>query len=92
MTARDRNTQELARAVALAIRELCGGVPHVVINRLHRVKLDANREVVEAAQGNPFAERAWKEHHAFIDAAKHAENWAFSPRLFSSGQWAVLNR
>lgn len=36
---------------------------------LHRRKLDANREIVEAAAGNPIAERAWREYHGFIEAS-----------------------
>ena len=36
---------------------------------LRRTKLDANRELVEAAQGNPDATRAWTEYHAFVERA-----------------------
>ena len=35
-------------------------VPFLVINHLHRKKLDANREVNEAAQGNQIAINAWQ--------------------------------
>jgi hypothetical protein len=68
----DRNTQELIRQIAAEAFQRTGRHPHIVICRLHRTKLDANREVVEAAQGNPFAERAWKEYHGFIEEAKQA--------------------
>jgi hypothetical protein len=71
-SARDTNTEELVRTLRQAFTARTGGTPHVIINRLHRSKLDANREIVEAAQGNPFAERAWFEWHAFIEAAKVA--------------------
>lgn len=71
-TGRDTNTEELVRALRQAFIARTGGAPHVVINRLHRARLDANREIVEAAQGNEFAERAWFEWHAFIEAASHA--------------------
>ena len=67
--AQDRNTQELARTLAATLEQHTGGRPHVVISRLHRVKLDPNREIVEAAQDNVFAEYAWGEFHAFIDSA-----------------------
>jgi hypothetical protein len=40
-----------------------------VICQLRRTKLDANREVVEAAQGNPEAVQAWTEYHAFVETA-----------------------
>jgi hypothetical protein len=49
-----------------------GTYPHVVINHLHRKKLDANRDVVEAACGDPEAETAWNEFHDFLNVAKDA--------------------
>ncbi len=70
VTTQDRLTQELARAVAAALVDRGGGRPHLIINRLHRNRLDANREIEEAAQGSVYAEWAWAEHHGFIDAAK----------------------
>lgn len=71
----DMNTQELARAVAAEIQHLTGKIPHLIVCRLHRVKLDPNREIMEAAQGNPIAEAAWREHHAFItEACQNAVN------------------
>ena len=71
-TARDTNTEELVRTLRQAFLDRTGGYPHLVINRLHRIKLDANREIVEAAQGDANAERAWFEFHAFIETAKLA--------------------
>jgi hypothetical protein len=49
--------------------EATGHRPHVIINHLHRAKLDANRDRFEGAQGNPAAELAWLEFHAFAEAA-----------------------
>lgn len=68
----DRNTLELAVAMADALTELTGLAPHVVLSHLHRIKLDPNREIEEAAQGNPYAELAWQEFHEFIEAARTA--------------------
>jgi N-formylglutamate amidohydrolase len=65
----DTNTQELARAIAEEVRAKTGRHMHLIISRLHRKKLDPNRELVEAAQGSPIAMQAWKEYHAFIDQA-----------------------
>jgi hypothetical protein len=65
----DRNTQEMARAVRAALFDHTGRYPHVIISRLHRRKLDPNREIGEAAQDNPFAEHAWREFHRFVEAA-----------------------
>lgn len=65
----DANTQELARTIAAVIHARTGRHIHLVICRLHRSKLDANREIVEAAQGDPLAMQAWEEHHGFIEQA-----------------------
>jgi hypothetical protein len=69
---RDTNTEELARAISDALAARTGGRPHLIINRLHRVKLDANREIVEAAQGSRPAQRAWYEFQMFTEAAKRS--------------------
>lgn len=69
---RDTNTEELARAIHAAFLSASGRAPHLIINRLHRRKLDANREIVEAAAGNADAEHAWREFHSFIEAAREA--------------------
>jgi hypothetical protein len=66
----DTNTQELARAVADELHGRTGGWPHLVICRLHRRKLDCNREVAEAAAGNPLAEQAWQEFQGYLDSAE----------------------
>jgi len=68
--AQDRQTQELARAIADSVYVRTGGYAHIIICRVHRSKLDANREIVEAAQGNPHAQQAWYEYHNFIEDAK----------------------
>ncbi len=70
VTAADRNTVELARAVREALLELTGEAPHLVLSHLHRSKLDPNREEEEAAQGNPFALQAWREFHRFVRVAR----------------------
>jgi hypothetical protein len=71
-TVTDSNTDPFARAIAAAILAGSGRRPHLVIARLRRTKLDANREVIEAAAGNPAAIRAWNEYHGFLEAAKAA--------------------
>jgi hypothetical protein len=65
----DVNTQELARAIAAELSALAGHHAHLVASHLHRRKLDPNREIKEAAQGNATAERAWREFHASIEGA-----------------------
>ena len=47
-----------------------GEYPYVIINNLHRSKLDANRDKPEATFGEEVPEVAWNEYHNFIDRAK----------------------
>ncbi|HXT69347.1 MAG TPA: hypothetical protein VN700_06315 [Vicinamibacterales bacterium] len=68
-TATDANTIDLGRAIADAFQSRTGRRPHLVICHLRRTKLDANREIVEAAQGNADAVQAWTEYHGFIEQA-----------------------
>ena len=70
-TVMDGNTLELAYQIDTAIRQVFGCFPNIIVNRLHRKKLDANREIVEAAGGSAEAEVAWEEWHKFIQAAKN---------------------
>jgi hypothetical protein len=68
-TATDLNTIDLARAIADALRARTGRAPHLVICHLRRTKLDANRDVGEAAEGQPSMIAAWGEYHDFIEQA-----------------------
>jgi len=78
----DTNTQELAREIADAIFKESGCYPHVILNRLHRSKLDANRAIREAADGDPTAEVAWQQYTDFINIAKDSINANFDKGLF----------
>jgi len=69
-TVMDLYTLEMARAVFDAVHDYTGRYPHVIISHLRRTKLDPNRDITEAAQGNQYAEQAWHEYHGFIDSAK----------------------
>lgn len=79
---KDTYTQELARRVADAFETNTGCRPHLIINRLHRKKLDANRDIAEAADGDPQAEQAWQDYHAFIDAARYQVWHQFGKGLY----------
>ena len=70
-TVMDGNTMELAYQIDTALRQAFGCFPNIIVNRLHRKKLDANREIVEAANGSADAEVSWQEWHKFIQAAKN---------------------
>ncbi len=70
VTVTDANTADLARRIADAIHERTGRHAHLVLCLLARTKLDANRELAVAAQGNATAGAAWHEYHGFITAAR----------------------
>lgn len=71
-TVRDASTDVLAYALADELEVLTGARPHLVLVHLRRTKLDANRDLDEAAQGNEEAARAWQEFHHWIRVAKTA--------------------
>ena len=66
----DDYTKELGEVVRQSICGNLGQCPHLVVSKLKRIKLDPNRNITEAAQGDPHAEQAWREYHGFIDWAK----------------------
>lgn len=66
----DSNVDLLARDIDKAVFSLLGHHPHVIICNLKRAKLDCNREVNEAAEGNPLAEKSWHEFQNFIRLAE----------------------
>jgi len=66
----DFNTDSLVYAVRTAFYNRTGKYPHVIINHLHRRKLDANRSVTAGACGDAEAITAWNEFQDFIGVAK----------------------
>ncbi len=66
---RDTNTRELALELAAEIEKRCGKRPFVVTNRLHRIKMDPNREIGEATQGGIFASSVYREYHQSLRRA-----------------------
>lgn len=72
-TVTDSNTRELVRAMGGAVFAREGRYPHIIICHLRRTKLDANRDIAEAFEGeNAAALQAWKEFQSFIDTAKQS--------------------
>lgn len=69
VTGMDTNTVPLAGMIIEELEARYGGKPHAIISHLHRTKLDPNRDLEEAAQGDPTAVAAW---HRFHDSAKKA--------------------
>ena len=70
VTVTDSNTIELGIAIRNYFYSNHNIRPYVIINNLKRTKLDANRDKVEAAQNNIYAERAFDEFHFYIEKAR----------------------
>lgn len=71
ITINDAYTKSITAGLYEELYERTGCYPHVIINLLHRRKFDANRDIGDAADGNPLVEEAWYAYHDFIDAAKN---------------------
>ena len=71
-TVTDQWTIEVSHVVADTIESLFGEGqrPHMIISNLKRTKLDPNREVEEAAQGDPFATAVYHVYHEYIELAR----------------------
>ncbi len=79
---RDSYTQEIGRGVIDAFYQETGCYPHMIINLLHRKKFDANRDIGDAADGNPLIEKAWYNYHEFIDSSKTSIIQGYGRGLF----------
>lgn len=78
----DSFTQNLIRETTQALYDSTGCHPHIVINHLHRSKLDANRDITEGADENPIAEEAWEAFHGYISTAREIVTATHSRGLF----------
>ncbi len=63
VTGTDANTAPLSEMIIEELETRYGGKPHAIFARLHRSRLDPNRDIKEAAQGEPTAEAAWHRFH-----------------------------
>ncbi len=66
----DIYTIEIVYEIIQKINDLTGKYPYVIINHLHRTRLDANRNIKEAANGNLKAEKVWYAYHNRISSVK----------------------
>lgn len=66
----DLNTYEAASALYYAINRSTGRFPHFVSCKIARIKLDCNRALEEASEGDAKAIQAWHDFHGFIMAAR----------------------
>ncbi|WP_430908330.1 T9SS type A sorting domain-containing protein [Maribacter sp. 2-571] len=75
-----------SRTITLAIYDefvkRTGMYPHMITNKLHRSKFDANREKRDAADGNKRVEQAWFGYHDFTNEAKDEMVLRFGKGLF----------
>ena len=69
VTGADLNSLGIARAVFASYVTSTGRTPHMIISHLHRSRLDPNRPVDQAAQGQEEAIAAYE---AFHESIKHA--------------------
>lgn len=67
---KDAWTKGIALELAKNLKRLTGHQPHVIINELHRSKMDANRELGEATFYQPLSVKAYNEYHRFAAKAK----------------------
>jgi hypothetical protein len=66
----DGHTQILAKGIAQEFFNQTRKFPHVVICHLIRLKVDCNRPIEVAAQGNEDAQQVWRDYHHFIGDAR----------------------
>ncbi|MEI6275709.1 MAG: hypothetical protein WCP08_06955 [Prolixibacteraceae bacterium] len=75
-------TIEIGLAIRNEIFRKTGLYPYVIINKLHRTRLDPNRNITEAADGNKNAELAWTEFQNSIDSANAKVVKSFGKGLY----------
>ena len=78
-TVADAYTQQIARWTQKEFEKLTGKKPHLVVSNLYRAKMDPNRPIEDAAQGNYLAEGAFNDYHETIEEAK--ETFGNAPGL-----------
>jgi len=66
----DTNTDLLAEEIAKTFHQRTGQHAHVVICRLHRIKVDCNRALDDATEGDQQAIATWRAFHGFIEHAR----------------------
>lgn len=67
---RDAWTQELGQAVDSVLTARTGCAVHLVMNLLHRIKMEPNREIVASGNSDITAGQAWRAYHNALAQAK----------------------
>eukprot|EP01137_Pigoraptor_chileana_P030066 Opistho-2@16148 len=87
----DFATIKVGVAMAEKLYALTGELPHVVINHLHRSKLDCNRAIVEATEDDDRAKEAYNEYHAHVlTACEMATDASIRVSPAGTAQWSIL--
>jgi hypothetical protein len=79
---KDVFTIEIGIDIRNAIYRKTGSYPYIIVNNLHRTRLDPNRNITEAADGNKNAEQAWSEFQNSIDSARASVRKIFGKGLY----------
>jgi hypothetical protein len=79
---RDVYTIEIGLEIRKIIFREIGLYPYIIINNLHRTRLDPNRNINEAADGDSIAGKAWEEFQSYIDSAESAVQNKFGKGLY----------
>src|SRR3954470_13719186 len=83
-TVPDRNTDEMAKEMLAQIYSACSHYPYMVINHIHRQKLDPNRDSTDTLEPPYFdaaGKAAWMAYHGFIRTAKEKIELSFAKGL-----------
>ena len=66
--------------------------PHLIVNELHRSRLDANRQQEEAAQSNSEALQAWNEIHIDTFQATSEHGWVYQAKQIANNKcgWGLM--
>ena len=72
VTVKDLHTLEITQGIEAELLKL-GYQPYVVINKLHRKKIDLNRSVSSATCGNPITFEYWQLFHDQMTNMKHTD-------------------
>jgi hypothetical protein len=94
VTSKDSYTLEVSELLAQSLIDTyCVGVPYLIINHLHRQKLDANRDLEEATagivNGKDIATEAWNKFHTYINDAQVLVRVKFGTSTLSTGVTGV---
>ena len=94
VTSKDSYTLEVSELLAQRLIDTyCVGVPYLIINHLHRSKLDANREFDEATvgivNGLDITTEAWNKFHTYINDAQVLVKDKFGTSTGSTGVTGV---